>query len=216
MAAALLCVNAAFASTTATSQTTSSGQAQAAGGGAVINESSGPVNETTRFDASSAVSPQLVASAPCMGSTSSGVQGANFGVSIGSTWKDLDCRKLSHVRELWNMGLHAAAVAEACSDADMNYDISVTGGIPYTREDGVIVHRACPMDKKAWEAAGKPLLDPISGTPMTDAELNPPVKVTIQPSLSTLSATDKQKLLNEAQASLIEVHAAAAKEAANQ
>jgi hypothetical protein len=52
----------------------------------------------------------------CMGSTSAGVQAVGFGVSVGSTWVDENCKRLKNSRELRSMGYSEAAVALLCQD----------------------------------------------------------------------------------------------------
>ncbi len=50
----------------------------------------------------------------CMGSSSAGAQGASFGVSIATTWRDGDCVRRKDARLLHNMGLHGPAAALMC------------------------------------------------------------------------------------------------------
>jgi hypothetical protein len=161
--------------TTASNATTAS---TAAGGTVVFAPTSG--DSIVKYSASSAVAPQLVAGIDtCMGSTSTGIQGANFGVSLGSTWKDSDCRRVKDARELWNMGNHAAAMALLCTDDDTRYAIAVSGGMPVRRSDGATVPVACPMTKEEWIAKERPVLDPATGQPMTTAQLNPTEHVAV-------------------------------------
>ncbi len=54
----------------------------------------------------------------CMGSGGLGVQGANVGVSLGSTWQDSNCVMLKNARELKNQGHDKAAKARLCMDED--------------------------------------------------------------------------------------------------
>ena len=63
----------------------------------------------------------------CMGSTSGGVNGPGFGVSIGSTWSDTNCKMLKNSREMWNMGMKAASLALLCTDAANKAAIELTG-----------------------------------------------------------------------------------------
>ncbi len=50
----------------------------------------------------------------CMGSSSAGAQGASFGVSIATTWRDGDCVRRKDARLLHNMKLHGVAAALMC------------------------------------------------------------------------------------------------------
>ena len=72
--------------------------------------------------------PPLVSSNDtCMGSTSGSVNVPGFGATVGSTWTDQNCKMLKNSRELWNMGMKAAALARMCMD-DENLDaLEMTG-----------------------------------------------------------------------------------------
>ena len=63
----------------------------------------------------------------CMGSSSGSVNGPGFGVSLGSTWSDANCKLLKNSRELWNMGMKAAAMALMCTDAANRDALEITG-----------------------------------------------------------------------------------------
>jgi hypothetical protein len=65
----------------------------------------------------------------CMGSSSGSANAAGWGVSIGSTWTDTNCKLLKNSRELWNMGMKAAAVALLCSDAANRQALEMTGTV---------------------------------------------------------------------------------------
>jgi len=62
----------------------------------------------------------------CMGSLSGSVNIAGFGGSLGSTYKDVNCVMLKNSRELWNMGMRAAALARMCMDADNRAALEMT------------------------------------------------------------------------------------------
>jgi hypothetical protein len=144
-------------STTSTSTT----QSQATGGALLFapNDTS-----TVRYAASSAFGPALTSSNDtCMGSSSLGASGMSFGVAVGSTWRDTNCTMLKNARELWNQGEHAASLALLCTDEDIRYSISVSGGVLDRRGDGALVRRGCPMTRAEWIAKGRPLLDPSTG-----------------------------------------------------
>lgn len=50
----------------------------------------------------------------CMGSSGLGVQGLDFGASLGSSWTDTNCVMLKNARELKNQGYDKAAKARLC------------------------------------------------------------------------------------------------------
>ena len=172
---------ASFAQTpTASADTRSSAStaSTAAGGTVVFAPPSG--DSIVKYAASSAIAPQLVAGIDtCMGSSSVGGSATTFSFSVGTTWKDGDCRRVKDARELWNMGNHAAAMALLCTDDDTRYAIAVSGGMPVRRSDGTTVPVACPMTKEEWIAKERPILDPATGQPMTTAQLNPPEHVAV-------------------------------------
>lgn len=63
----------------------------------------------------------------CMGSTGGSVTTSVIGVSYGTTWKDPDCVMRKNARELWNMGMRAAAIARLCMDPLNNKALQQTG-----------------------------------------------------------------------------------------
>jgi hypothetical protein len=165
-----------------TSQGTGTGTANAQGGGVIFSPTYGGSTSTARYAASTAVGDALVASlGTCKGSAAGGVQGMSFGVNLGMTITDDLCDTRSDSTQLFNMGDKAAAYARLCESEDERYAIAVSGGIAYTRYDGVTVHRACPIRKSEWKANGEKLLNPITGQEYTDAELNPPIRVAAAP-----------------------------------
>lgn len=150
-------------------------QAQSLAGGGSVSEDSHAVYEGTRYATGTAIAPALTSSNDtCMGSSSAGAQGMSFGVSIGSTWTDANCKLLKNSRELWNMGNRVAAVSLLCTNEDNRYAISVSGGIPYRKDDGTIIRIACPMTKEEWIAKGRPLIDPV-----TNLEVQPGSVITL-------------------------------------
>lgn len=79
----------------------------------------------------------------CMGSTSGSMNGPGFGVSIGSTWSDPNCKLLKNSRELWNMGMKAAAMALMCTDAANQDALEMTGfECPQTSRNKKIAQQA--------------------------------------------------------------------------
>jgi hypothetical protein len=65
----------------------------------------------------------------CMGSSSVGGQGVGFGLSIGTTWTDDNCRHLKNSRQLVALGYHRAATALMCVDEDVK-DAMAAAGTP--------------------------------------------------------------------------------------
>src|SRR5271168_3606170 len=154
-------VFAAGTSTTASTASNASTQSGATGGSLLFapNETS-----TVKYAANSAFAPALTSSNDtCMGSSSLGATGMSFGVALGSTWTDKNCMMLKNSREEWNMGQHIAAIALLCTDDDIRYSISVSGGVIDKRSDGATIRLGCPMTKAEWVKAGRPMLDPETG-----------------------------------------------------
>ncbi len=173
--AALLIVGSAQAQTSgANAQVTSAGTAAAQGGTAGVDYS--PVSNVggTEYKVNSAIAPGLVAGFnTCLGSDVAGIQLSGVGMALGGTKSDDPCNLRSNSGQIFQMGDHAAAFALLCQNDDNAYAINVTGGITYKRADGETVHRACPMPKAQWIAAGRPMLDPVTGQPYSD----PPIVV---------------------------------------
>ena len=63
----------------------------------------------------------------CMGSTSGSANVPGIGVGFGTSWVDNNCRMLKNSRELWNMGMKAAALALMCTDAANREALELTG-----------------------------------------------------------------------------------------
>jgi hypothetical protein len=71
----------------------------------------------------------------CMGSTSGSVNIAGLGIGGGSTWTDTNCKRLKNARELWNMGMRAAALALMCSDEENKNALELTGFVCPSRKE---------------------------------------------------------------------------------
>jgi hypothetical protein len=72
--------------------------------------------------------PALVSSNDtCMGSTSGSVNIAGLGIGGGTSWVDGNCKMLKNSRELWNMGMKAAALALMCTDTANREALELTG-----------------------------------------------------------------------------------------
>ena len=78
----------------------------------------------------------------CMGSTSGSINIAGLGIGGGSTWTDANCKMLKNSRELWNMGMKAAAMALMCNDASNKEALELTGYV-------------CPQTAKAKAETSK-------------------------------------------------------------
>jgi hypothetical protein len=93
------------------------------------NNSTYTSNES-RIPVATAYAPNIAPTAPCMGSTSGGVQGMSVGVSIGSTWIDHDCTRRETVRVVAEV-LHDTATAESIMCNDKEYAAArAAGGRP--------------------------------------------------------------------------------------
>lgn len=93
----------------------------------------------------------------CMGSVSGSLNVAGFGGSLGKTYKDDNCVMLKNSRELWNMGMRAAALARMCMDADNRDALEMTGF-------------KCPQTEKAERAAASSQVRPQEGPRPAGAE----------------------------------------------
>jgi hypothetical protein len=128
--------------TTTTSTTTSNNGANSnsAGGnqGQSLSIDNHSLVEGTSIPVATAVAPQLVASYDaCMGSSSAGIQGASFGVSVGGTWKDENCIMRKDATLLFNIGLKNAALARLCQDPKNRDAIETGGTICPTRDERI-------------------------------------------------------------------------------
>jgi hypothetical protein len=63
----------------------------------------------------------------CMGSSSFGAQAVSFGLSIGTTWQDDNCRRLKNSRQLVALGYHRAGTALMCVDEDVKNAMIMAG-----------------------------------------------------------------------------------------
>lgn len=92
--------------------------------------------------------PLISSNDTCMGSASGSVVGPGFGVSMGKTYTDTNCVTLKNSRELWNMGMRAAALALMCKDEDNKDALEVTGFI-------------CPVKQQSSAVQSEQYTDPI-------------------------------------------------------
>lgn len=71
----------------------------------------------------------------CMGSSSGSANAPGIGLSLGTTWTDANCKMLKNSRELWNMGMKAAAMALMCKDPDNREALELTGFVCPKKEE---------------------------------------------------------------------------------
>ena len=124
------------ATTTATQATTATGTATNAGNAQSITFTSpGTSTQTIEYGSDQVIKNTPSVSGPnlttsndtCMGSTSGSVNIAGIGIGGGSTWTDQNCKMLKNSRELWNMGMKAAAMALMCTDIANRQALELTG-----------------------------------------------------------------------------------------
>ena len=74
---------------------------------------------------------------------------AGGGLGGGSSWVDTNCKLLKNSRELWNMGMKAAALALMCNDPANKEALELTGFI-------------CPQTEKHKESAVDKNYEPVT------------------------------------------------------
>lgn len=72
-------------------------------------------------------SPLTSSNDTCMGSASGSINAPGIGLALGKTYTDANCVMLKNSRELWNMGMKAAALALMCTDAANREALELTG-----------------------------------------------------------------------------------------
>jgi hypothetical protein len=102
----------------------------------------------------------------CHGSSSAGGAISGFGITIGSNWRDEECVRRLHARELRGMGPEFAPVAWA-----------IMCGSDYVREAAKQVGKPCPLDVAQPKVAEAPAQQP--STAQAPAQAQAPV--TMQP-----------------------------------
>lgn len=114
----------------------------------------------------------------CMGSTSGGINGPGFGLSIGSTWADGNCKLLKNSRELWNMGMKAAAMALMCTDSANREALELTGfECPQTTRDKTGNSKVARSTLSAPSVALSPVsLPPALPIKTIEAATTPPLQ----------------------------------------
>jgi hypothetical protein len=91
----------------------------------------------------------------CMGSSSIGAQAVTFGLSLGTTWQDDNCRRLKNSRQLVALGFHRAATALMCVDEDVRAAM-IAAGTP------------CPNGEMAAAVAAPPARHYVMMAPVGD------------------------------------------------
>jgi hypothetical protein len=189
MLVSLMLAGTAFAqtpATTATNNASTTGTAEAQGG-ALSMDSHAIYNTDTRYAVGSAIGPALTSSNDtCMGSSSVGAQGMSFGVSVGSTWEDKNCKMLKNAREMWNMGMRGAAIKLLCSDPDNRFALESTGV-------------DCGETKQAWEQNGGKVAaipvqrpQPVAAQPAQPVAQANPQAVTIEQKAVAIIEADQR------------------------
>lgn len=97
-------------------------------------------DQTIKNTPSVSGAPLTTSNDTCMGSSSGSVNVPGFGLGLGSTWTDRNCVMLKNARELWNMGMKAAALALFCTDEHNRMALEITGFV-------------CPQTQRANQLA---------------------------------------------------------------
>ena len=124
----------------------------------------------------------------CMGSSSGSVNVPGFGVGLGSTWTDRNCVMLKNAREMWNMGMKAAALALFCTDDNNRMALEITGFVcPQTQlarqqaaaaAEAARVASAQEQARREQRRAFRIVRDEPSVPPALPLELMPPLQAT--------------------------------------
>jgi hypothetical protein len=99
----------------------------------------------------------------CMGSSSIGAQAVSFGLSIGTTWQDDNCRRLKNSRQMVALGYHRAATALMCVDADVEAAMA-RAGTPCPNAAAVVA--AAPVYYQEAPARQYAAMAPIDDQPV--------------------------------------------------
>jgi hypothetical protein len=134
-------------------------------------------DQTIKNTPSVSGAPLTTSNDTCMGSASAAVNVPGFGLGLGSTWTDRNCVMLKNARELWNMGMKAAALALFCTDANNRMALEITGFV-------------CPQTQRAQQLAASQVEAARVASAKLDAERrqqfaaqNPRVSATVPPAL---------------------------------
>lgn len=151
------------------------------------SQTSGPPRtRSRRIRVSSAYAPALVASQDtCMGSRSLGMQAMWFGVSVATTWEDLDCRRLNNARALNALGYRGAAIALLCLDREV-HDAMEQAGTPCLQAARVELQPLAPAP--APQAVEPPLATYSVLFDFDSSHLRPEADAVLAPLLAMLEA----------------------------
>lgn len=101
---------------------------QGGSGGDASNSITFNEGDEADIPVSSAYAPALTSSDDtCMGSSSVGGQGVGFGLSLGTTWEDEDCRRRKNARFFHNTGNTGVAITLMCEDDEVYNAVMVAG-----------------------------------------------------------------------------------------
>jgi hypothetical protein len=100
----------------------------------------------------------------CMGSSSIGAQAVSFGLSIGTTWQDDNCRRLKNSRQLVALGYHRAATSLMCVDDDV-------------RQAMIMAGTPCPNGEVVAVVAPPPAREYVPMAPVADKKVRKVRKV---------------------------------------
>jgi hypothetical protein len=104
---------------TASSSGSVSGTATNAGNAQTVNYNAAPTPDKLTVRSAPGVAPPSLTttlSETCMGSTSAGLSGIAFGLSLGGTWNDVECVNRLNARELRSLGHVDAAKQVLCEN----------------------------------------------------------------------------------------------------
>lgn len=143
----------------------------------VTDSTSRSTTESTSNSTTTVKSPPPTAVAPavtsinndvCATASSGAVQTQIFGISVGSTTRDMNCERIKLAKNLYDMGMKVAAVATLCQD-DRVFKAMLDAGTPCPVQ-GKIGEQA----KEIWIAKGRIKEDDIVQT--SDKKKEEPVR----------------------------------------
>lgn len=143
----------------------------------VTDSTSRSTTDSTSNSTTTVKSPPPTAVAPavtsinndvCATASSGAVQTQIFGISVGSTTRDMNCERIKLAKNLYDMGMKVAAVATLCQD-DRVFKAMLDAGTPCPVQ-GKIGEQA----KEIWVAKGRIKEDDIVQT--ADKKKEEPVR----------------------------------------
>jgi hypothetical protein len=155
--------------TNAQGQDQKQGQAQGQGQAQAVENVGNVHIENERPPVNTAYSAALATSEDtCMGSSSIGAQAVSFGVTLGTTWTDDNCRRLKNSRQLVALGYHRAATALMCFDEDVSAAMERAG-------------TPCPNGPAVYIAPPPPAREYVPMAPVPDAPVKKRRKKVLPP-----------------------------------